>query len=352
MQPAPAQAEDSPAATTPSDAPRLALHVAIAHATSLFIGAFCLLNLLGDLITPGFDANAWWIDFRPLRQPLARLILAPASVLLIGHALKPHASSWRWNATLAVASVSLVVVFWNVLQFYLILARGQVRTSVPFPFSLLIGLGLGSILWNLIRRRRACQRTRGYWIAMAIAFAVCIVGFPLAQMYCFGKTDYRRGADVIVVFGARAYANGVPSQALADRVRTACALYKDGLAPKLLFSGGPGDGPVHETESMRRLALSLGVRDQDILIDTAGLNSAATVANSRAFFERDGMRRVLVVSHFYHLPRIKMAYQRAGWNVYTVPARETRTLSQMPYLMLREVAALWVYYLGPLVRPA
>jgi hypothetical protein len=53
---------------------------------------------------------------------------------------------------------------------------------------------------------------------------------------------------------------------------------------------------------------------------------------------------VLAVSHFYHLPRIKLAYQRAGLDVCTVPARQGRWLSQIPYNMAREVAAFWVYY--------
>jgi hypothetical protein len=43
-----------------------------------------------------------------------------------------------------------------------------------------------------------------------------------------------------------------------------------------------------------------------------------------------------------------MAYQRNGWEVYTVPAKESYTLRQMPLFMAREVAALWVYYLRPL----
>jgi len=55
-----------------------------------------------------------------------------------------------------------------------------------------------------------------------------------------------------------------------------------------------------------------------------------------------------VVSHFYHLPRIKLAYQRDGWDVFTVPAKETYLLRQMPYNMAREIAALWLYYLRPL----
>ena len=52
----------------------------------------------------------------------------------------------------------------------------------------------------------------------------------------------------------------------------------------------------------------------------------------------------------YHLPRIKLAYQRDGWEVFTVPAKESYLLRQMPYNMAREVAAMWVYYLRPLVR--
>ena len=65
-------------------------------------------------------------------------------------------------------------------------------------------------------------------------------------------------------------------------------------------------------------------------------------------FEQNDLQRVLAVSHFYHLPRIKMSYQRQGCEVYTVPAVESYPLTQMPFFVLREVAALWVYYLRPL----
>ena len=156
---------------------------------------------------------------------------------------------------------------------------------------------------------------------------------------------------MIVVFGARAYADGSCSDALADRVRTACQLYREGYAPRLLFSGGPGDGEVHETEAMRRLAIRLGVPEHAILCDVRGLNSRATVCETVAMMRENGWHRVLAVSHDYHLPRVKMAFHRAGQEVYTVPARERYPLTQLPYLMAREVAAFWVYYATPAVLP-
>jgi vancomycin permeability regulator SanA len=167
-------------------------------------------------------------------------------------------------------------------------------------------------------------------------------------MLFFGKTDYRRPADIAVVLGARVYADGRPSDALADRVRTACNLYRNGTVKKLLFSGGPGDGSIHETEGMKRMAIQLGVKPEDILLDAHGVNTQATVKNTEVVFQQLHASRILVVSHFYHLPRIKLAYHREGWEVYTVPAKESYLLRQMPFNIAREVAALWVYYFRPL----
>ena len=130
----------------------------------------------------------------------------------------------------------------------------------------------------------------------------------------------------------------------------ACELYRTGLARKLVVSGGPGDGAVHETESMRRMAVSLGVRSDDILLDPAGLNTRATAKNTELLLTQLNASRVLVVSHFYHLPRIKLAFQQDGWDVFTVPARESYILRQLPFNMLREIAAFWAYYFTPLTQ--
>jgi vancomycin permeability regulator SanA len=157
--------------------------------------------------------------------------------------------------------------------------------------------------------------------------------FPLAQVALFGATDYRRPADVIVVFGAHAYSDGTPSVPLADRVRTACELYHQGLAPRLLFTGGPGDGVIDEPTAIQR--------------DANGVNTEASVSNSVGLMPPG--TRVLVVSHYYyHLPRIKMTYQRYGVDVYTVPAQSSPQTSNA-WNVVRESAAFWRYYVRRLV---
>lgn len=181
-----------------------------------------------------------------------------------------------------------------------------------------------------------------FWILIG---SFGFLGIPVLQMLTFGKTDYRRSADAVVVFGAHTYSNGHPSMALENRVRTACELYHQGYVKILIFSGGPGDGPVHETEAMRTLALQLGVSPQDILLDREGLNTQATVKNTMVIFQEHHLHHILVVSDFSHLVRIKLAYGLVGKNVSTVPAAGWWSRSQILYQMFRETAALWVYYL-------
>jgi len=184
--------------------------------------------------------------------------------------------------------------------------------------------------------------------AWAMALGVCGL-LPVLLMVCFGLTDYRRRADAVLVFGARAYADGSPSDALADRMRTACELYHQGLAERLIFSGGPGDGGVHEVEAMQRLAASLGVPDSAMILDRAGTNTTATIKNAAELGRARGLHRFLAVSHFYHLPRIKMEAARHGLEVFTVPAAQGKPLRKLPWFVARETVAWWRYYVRPVV---
>jgi vancomycin permeability regulator SanA len=296
-----------------------------------------------ELISPGFEPNLWWVDLRGVPEGLAQFVTAVFAILLLTFAFKPAMGKARRWMTLSVVVGFVLVTLVNSANFWHLLATGRVHSSVPVPASLFSAIGLSFLARGLSRG----QPIHSGWLPVLAVGAACAVFFPVLQCVTFGESDYRRPAELAVVFGARTYANGMPSEALADRVRTACQLYREGLVKRLVFSGGPGDGATHETEAMRRLALCLGVPDQAILLDHDGRNTAATVQNTVATI---GKGRVLAVSEFYHLPRIKLAYQRAGLEVYTVPAQPSRLGRALaPKSVLREVPAFWYYYLRAVV---
>jgi vancomycin permeability regulator SanA len=329
--------------------------IMILRAIALFLGGFSLLSFLLGLAVPSFDVNIWWIDVRVLPVWLEVAALPVFGVSLLAYALFGPLAGWpRWPLILGLSFLAVVAAL-NTAHFYEQAVRGLIRTDFLIPLSLLVFVPVVMMVPDAWRGRseptwRAWRtgRARDRWLALAV-LVLLVLGFPVAQMLCFGSTDYSRPADAIVVFGARAYADGRMSTALHDRTRTAVDLYRSGMAPVLIFSGGPGDGDVHETEAMRRWALSQGVPDSAIMRDEGGLSTQHTVENTVSRFRKHGFERILAVSQFYHLPRIKLAYLRAGVDVYTVPARPSAPLYGLPWFMLREVGGFWYYYLRPLI---
>jgi hypothetical protein len=209
----------------------------VARGLALFLGGFCLLNLMGHFWFARFDANLWWIDIHWISQSAVNVFLLASSFCLIAFSIQIPRSGWRRSLTLGCAAALIIAALADTAQFYVLLLSGAVHSGVPIPLSLFISAALAIILAAVVKKTVTGRAVP----ALAVCLG-CVALFPLAQMFCFGKTDYRRPADAIVVLGARAYADGRPSQALADRVRTACRLYHDGLARTLIFSGGPGDG--------------------------------------------------------------------------------------------------------------
>lgn len=328
---------------------RRAWPITVTRMLSLALGGFTLINLAAAAIEPAFQANLWWVDLRALPGSVARFMLAAFGLFACGYAIRPIMSPWRRRLTAGLFGLMALAASCNASVFFALLGRGRIDSGCPLPLSLPIALLLGWIGWRTWRGRNETEPRLQRGLAI-LCLAGCAVGFPAAQMVAFGLTDYRRPADAAVVFGCLAYPDGRCSAPLSERVRTACALYHEGTVDRLIFSGGPTRGQINETDAMRNLALQLDVPDSAILCDRDGLSTATTVSNTAALCKRLGYRRVLTVSHFYHLPRIKLAYQRAGCQVYTVPARQVwQRRRWLPYAMAREVAAWWWYYKQALI---
>ncbi len=314
------------------------LAVAIRGA-ALFLGSFTVLNAIGGLLRPEFDQTVLWIDLRivvpALRVPIELII--GTGLLAFSFARRPsRAASLAITGVLTAVAVTLLL---NSVAYGRIVA-GSLAAAPRCPLThAMFAVVAAMLAVHLSIPADVGSSSRSVFASAMLA----AIAFPAAQFYSFGHTDYRRPADAIVVFGAHTYADGTPSRPLRDRVATACELYHQGLAPIVIFSGGPGDGPVSEPEAMRRLALLNGIPPTAILVDSNGLSTRATVSNLPSVTSGIDVRRVLAVSNFYHLLRIKLAFDRSGIPTRTVPARDHQPtpLGQIA----REVAAFWTYYL-------
>jgi uncharacterized SAM-binding protein YcdF (DUF218 family) len=227
------------------------------------------------------------------------------------------------------------------------LRAGDLHASGVAPPATLVALLL-VVPWTVRAARGGdgARAPRPAWRRVA-STAVAGLALVLAQVEAVGATDYRARADAVVVLGARVHADGTPSGALADRVRTACTLWRDGLAPVLVLSGGRDrDAVASEPEAMRAVARAQGVPDAALVLDEGGVDTAATVRFAAALARDRGWRRVLVVSHDYHLARVRLLADREGLAVRTVPATESAAASWKHAARAREVRAYHAAWAG------
>ncbi|NJD10489.1 MAG: YdcF family protein [Gemmatimonadetes bacterium] len=134
-----------------------------------------------------------------------------------------------------------------------------------------------------------------------------------------GARPVLRPADVILVMGAAQY-DGRPSPVFRSRLDHALALYRQGLAPVLIFTGGVGRGDtVSEAEVGHRYARAAGVPDVAMLVERHGLTSAESVGAAAALMQARGLHTALAVSDSYHQLRLALLGRRAGIKVLPAP---------------------------------
>jgi uncharacterized SAM-binding protein YcdF (DUF218 family) len=159
--------------------------------------------------------------------------------------------------------------------------------------------------------------------------------------------DEARPADVIVILGAAAY-RGRPSPVLKARLDHGLELYRRGIAPRIITTGGAGGDP-HFTESEvgRNYLVSRGVPSEAIIIEPGGESTAQSTIAVAEIMRRMNLGSCVVVSDGYHIFRAKKILEERGLRVYGSP-RPAQPSKDLRYwqLCVRQAVAYLLWSAG------
>jgi uncharacterized SAM-binding protein YcdF (DUF218 family) len=200
-------------------------------------------------------------------------------------------------------------------------------------------------------RRDAPGRRRG-WVSRVVLGAVLIgllvVGGTAFRVWQVARIDDRRPVDAVVVLGAAQY-DGEPSSVFAARLRHAQQLYEDGMAPRIVTTGGGRAGDAYtEAAAGRRYLVARGVPASDVVAVPVGSDTLGSLEAVAATAKRDGWSSALVVSDPWHSLRARQMARDSGLEAWTSPTRtgpvvQTRE-TQVRYIV-RETGAMLYYRL-------
>ena len=167
------------------------------------------------------------------------------------------------------------------------------------------------------------QRIRkiGFWILLAgLLWSV----FLSARIWRFGAQDQARPADCIIVLGA-AVKGAAPSPVFAERIRHGIDLYRSGHAPKILFTGGFGEGQKHSEGAVgHAVATSQGLPSVDVLFEEKSRTTQQNLLEASAVMRAHGMESAILVSDPLHMSRAMWMAEDLGIKACSSPTPPTR----------------------------
>jgi vancomycin permeability regulator SanA len=172
----------------------------------------------------------------------------------------------------------------------------------------------------------------GLWVFAAVGIAGRGLATPAP----------RTPGDLAVVFGNALNEDGQPKPVLTARLQAALACYQAGMCRNLLVSGGI-DGPgLNEATAMRDWLVGHGVPASRTFVDEQGDNTLLTVRHTVDSMRLHQWTSVVVVTQFYHQPRVMLTFGQSGVDQVTGLYPHTFLFRDI-YSSWREVPAFAFY---------
>ena len=235
------------------------------------------------------------------------------------------------------------------------------------PASLAVGTIVGLVLLA------AGWRRLGWAAILAAAVGTSILSWPPLGDALLGYVENQARAaergrpsccyDAIVVLGGGIAPAAPPERDFpslsdgSDRIWYAARLYKQGVAPRIIVSGGgflAEHGPAAtEAEAMRVFLIDLGVPDSAIVNEGKSVNTIENIRNVREMVQD---KPVALVTSGYHMPRALRIARAAKLNAAAFPTNFHALRSTRPpwenwlpslegmgetILALHEIAGIW-----------
>jgi uncharacterized SAM-binding protein YcdF (DUF218 family) len=184
---------------------------------------------------------------------------------------------------------------------------------------------------------------------LALAGLAAFLTLSAVRIVREGSLEELHPADAIVVFGAAEYA-GRPSPVLRARLDHAFDLFRRGIAPIVITTGGAASDPSFSEGGVGRDYLEHhGIPERNLIAETQGSDTAQSAVRVAVIMRANGLHSCVAVSDAYHEFRIKKLLEHEGVGpVYVAPRPDSKphSVGQRAYAVLREASSYLLWKLG------
>jgi uncharacterized SAM-binding protein YcdF (DUF218 family) len=179
--------------------------------------------------------------------------------------------------------------------------------------------------------------------------AIAVAGYAAYRIWDQGNRDERPPTDAIVVMGAAQY-DGRPSPVFAARLDHAIDLFREGVARRLIVTGGKREGDrTTEAASARIYAVQHDVPDEAIISEDQSRTTLQSIRGVAALMRDEGFESAIFVSDPSHMLRVLRMASDEGITAYGSPTRSSpleRDAVRRLDAIIHELGALAFYFIS------
>lgn len=195
---------------------------------------------------------------------------------------------------------------------------------------------------------RRAVRVGIIWSVIPLVVFAAVFAVLASDIIHDSRQQQLRHADAIIVFGAAEY-DGRPSPVYRARLDHANDLFRQGLAPVVITTGGAAadpnfsEGGVGHDYLMRR-----GVPESALIAETHASDTAESAERVAVIMRTNHMASCVAVSDAYHVFRIRKMLEHEGLRVYVAPRQDSRPKSvwQRAVAISKESASYLLWRIG------
>lgn len=195
-----------------------------------------------------------------------------------------------------------------------------------------IGLACVFISLALIFKRETLRKI-AIWLALIVLFVggnrwvAMSLTRSLEQRYLPPQVFPAVEAIVVLGGGTESYGaprSGVELNGAGDRLVQAVRLYRLGVSPQILVSGGNitwlGGRPSTPAEEMKEMLIFMDVPGDSILLQPDSQNTYEDALYSAEMLDELGIQKIVLVTSATHMPRSVALFEAQGLEVIPSPA--------------------------------
>jgi len=168
------------------------------------------------------------------------------------------------------------------------------------------------------------------------------------EKFIISEDKLPKDCDAIIVLGAGIKDDGTPSDILVDRLETSKEVYSAGASDTFILSGDHGREEYNEVKAMKEYIITDDINEERIFLDHAGFSTYDTMYRAKEIFK---VKKVIIVTNEYHLPRALYLARKMGIDAYGIASDKRNYLYIYNYKKREKLAQLKDFVYINILKP-